>query len=405
MSPLERDYRLDYDLGEPELNERWDDVVADLHDGGGCPVARSDVGEGYWIVNRYDDVVRCAKDWQTFTASSGFMVNRPEGLPYFAPGEADPPLHAQLRAALDPFLRPSVVRGLQDTIRATADALIDKFIADGHTDVVASFANPLPQAIFSVELAGMDPADMPFLLKTFSLSGPMEERGPNFAKGMAKIEEYLRRRSQDPSRGDIVDALLAFEHPDYGWTGKVGTLSQLTIGGIGTTGYVFAGGLHHLATHPIDRRLLIEDPDRIGRALDEFLRFYMGAPNMARRATVDVELGGTPIRAGDRVLLSFGAASRDPAVTERPNVVDITRRQVRHLAFGAGNHRCIGASLARPILKIGFEQFLRRIPDFAVPDGFEPRHETGNTRHMLELPLLFTPGSRSSSDVAVEVST
>ena len=404
MRFFERDYRRDYDLGDPELNQRWDEVVAELHEGGGCPVARSEVGEGYWIVNRYDDVVRCAKDWRTFTASSGFMVNRPEGLPYFAPGEADPPLHAQLRAALDPFLRPTIVRGLHEKIRATANALIDKFITDGQTDVVNSFANPLPQAIFSVELAGMDPADMPYLLKTFSLSGPMEERGANFARGMAKIEDYLRQRSQEPPRGDIVDALLAFEHPGYRWLDKVGTMSQLTIGGIGTTGYVFAGGLHHLATHPDDRRLLLAAPERINRALDEFLRMYMGAPNMARRTTTDVEVAGTQISAGDRVLLSFGAASRDPTVLERPGEVDISRRQIRHLAFGAGNHRCIGVPLARPILKIGFEQFLSRIPDFAVPNGTEPHHETGNTRHMLELPLRFTPGLPSAGDVHVEVS-
>lgn len=168
-------------------------------------------------------------------------------------------------------------------------------------------------------------------------------------------------------------------------------MSQLTIGGIGTTGFVFAGGLHHLATHAQDRRLLVEDPSRINRAVDEFLRLFMGAPNMARRATTDVTVGGVRIRAGDRVLMSFGAASRDPAVCERPNEVDIARRQVRHLAFGSGGHRCIGASLARPILKIGFERFLARIPDFAVPEAFEPTYETGNTRHMLELPLYFTP--------------
>jgi cytochrome P450 len=403
VRPFRRDYHRDYDLGDPELNDRWDDVVADLH--AGCPVARGEVGEGYWVVNGYSDVVRCAREWETFSASSGFMVNRPEGLPYFAPGESDPPLHAELRAALDPYLRPTVVRALAGRIRATADALIDRFIADGATDVVGTFANPLPQAVFSVELAGMDPADMPYLLEVFSLSGPMEERGPNFVKGMAKIEEYLRRRSEEPPRGDIVDALLALEHEGYGWMDKVGTMSQLTIGGIGTTGYVFAGGLHHLATHPEDRRLLVDDPSRINRAVDEFLRLFMGAPNMARRATTDVELGGVQIRAGDRVLLSFGAASRDPAVCEHPNEVDIARRQVRHLAFGSGNHRCIGASLARPILTIGFERFLARIPDFDVPDGFEPSYETGNTRHMLELPLRFTPATTTAAAEPAEVST
>jgi len=386
--PFERNFKDDYDLGDPELNARWDEVVAHLHDAG-CPVARSEVGEGYWIVNRYEDVIRCAKEWATFSASDGFMVNRPEGLPYFAPGECDPPLHDKLRAALGPYFRPKVVARLEQTIFEHANALIDTFIAKGTTDIVSSFANPLPQVVFSVEVAGMNPADMPFLLEVFSLSGPMEARGVNFSRGMAKIDEYLRQRSTEAPRGDIVDALLAFEHEGYRWIDKVGTMCQLTIGGIGTTGFAFSGGLHYLATHPEARRMLAEDHSKIPRAIDEFLRMFMGAPNMARRVKADVEVSGTHMAPGDRVLLSFGAASRDPAICERPNEIDLARPSNRHLAFGAGNHSCIGASLARLMLKIGYEVFLTRIPDFQVPDGFEPEYETGNTRHMVALPLRF----------------
>ena len=390
-TPFHRDYFTDFDLADPELNERWGELVAAMH--AGCPVARSEVGEGYWVVNRYEDVTRCAREWATFSAADGFMVNRPAGLPYFAPGECDPPLHDKLRAVLGPFFRPKAVAGLETTIRAHADRLIDTFITHGEVEIVSQFANPLPQVVFSVEVAGMAPADMPYLLQVFSLSGPMQERAVNFALGMAKIEEYLRARSTAPSRGDIVDALLAFEYEGYGWQDKVGTLCQLTIGGIGTTGFAISGGLHHLATHAEDRRLLVEQPSAIPRAIDEFLRMFMGAPNMARRVKAEVELSGTRMAPGDRVLLSFGAASRDPSVCERPNELDITRTVNRHLAFGAGNHSCIGASLARLILQIGYEQFLRRIPDFAPAAGFVPSYETGNTRHMVSLPLRFTPGA------------
>jgi cytochrome P450 len=391
---FQRDFRHDYDLGDPELNERWDDLLAAMH--AGCPVARSKVGEGYWVVNRYEDVTRCAREWATFSAADGFMVNRPEGLPYFAPGECDPPLHDKLRAVLGPFFRPKAVASLEQTIRAHADRLIDVFIGDGAVDVVSSFANPLPQVVFSVAVAGMDPADMPYLLEVFSLSGPMEQRAVNFELGITRIEQYLRERSLAPARGDIIDALLAFEHEGYSWMDKVGTLCQLTIGGIGTTGFAFSGGLHHLATHPHDRQLLVNNPAAIPRAIDEFLRMFMGAPNMARRVKADVEVSGTAMAAGDRVLLSFGAASRDPAICERPNELDITRTVNRHLAFGAGNHSCIGASLARLILQIGYEQFLARIPEFEVEDGFEPRYETGNTRHMVSLPVHFPRAPRTA---------
>jgi hypothetical protein len=284
-APLKRDYQHDFDLNDPELNTRWDEVVAHLHTG--CPVARSDVGEGYWVVSRYTDVVRCAKEWATFSAADGFMVNRPEGLPYFAPGECDPPLHEALRAAIAPFLRPRAVGALEPAIRRHANALIDAFCAQGQTDIVASFANPLPQLVFSVEVAGMDPVDMPYLLEVFDLSGPAEQRASNFALGIARIDAYLRQRAEQAPRGDIVDALLAFEFEGYTWQDKVGTLSQLTIGGIGTTGFAISGGLHYLATHPDARRRLVADHSLIPRAIDEFLRVFMGAPNMARRVKAE----------------------------------------------------------------------------------------------------------------------
>ncbi|QTJ70250.1 cytochrome P450 (plasmid) [Rhodococcus sp. ZPP] len=399
--PLRRRIDTDFDLNDPEINERWDDVISAMHQGG-CPVARSEVGEGYWVLYRHDDVANAVKDWETFSASDGFMVNRPAEMPYFAPGESDPPLHTELRAALEPFLRPRAVKGLEDKIRGHADRLIDTFITQGETDVV-DFANALPQAVFSVEVAGMDPADMPYLLEVFSLSGPAEERAENFGRGIAKIDEYLRQRSKEPSRGDLIDALLAFEHEGYEWMDKVGTMCQLTIGGIGTTGFAITGGLHHLATHPVDRQRLVEDPSQLPRAIDEFLRMFMGAPNMARRAMRDVEVGGTKIAAGDRVLMSFGAASRDPEIYERPDEVDLQRKPTRHFAFGGGNHLCIGQHLAKLILRVAYEQFLARIPEFTVPEGFKPEYETANVRHMVSLPIIFEPSNVVGSVDSTEV--
>ena len=391
MKPFARDFVTDYDLGDPELNERWDELIPDLH--ARCPVARSEVGEGYWVIQRYEDVKRCAIDWQTFSNSSGFMVNRPEGLPYFAPGEVDPPLQTALRAALHPFLTPKMAKELEPTIRAHADALIDSFIDTGEVELVSQFANTLPQIVFSAEVAGMDAADLPYLMQCFDLTGPMEERGIGFAKGMAKIAEYLEERRSQPARGDIVDALLAFQHEGYTDADKIGTMSQLTIGGVGTTGYAFSGGMYHLATHPQDRKALAADPKLLPRAIEEFLRLFLGAPNMARRASVDTEISGVKIAAGDRVLLSFGAANRDPKVVDGdPSVVDIERKPIGHLGFGAGVHRCVGSPLALAILRVGFEQFLSRIGEFRVPDGFVPVYETGNTRHMSALPLRFAPG-------------
>ncbi len=153
MEPFKRNYHTAYDLADPELSARWDAVVADLH--ARCPIARSEIGEGYWVVNGYQDVARCAKDWRTSSSVDGFMVNRPEGMPYFAPAEVDPPLQRALRAALEPFLRPKAVAAFEPVVRAYANQLIDAFIAEGEVELVSQFANPLPQYVFSAVVAGM----------------------------------------------------------------------------------------------------------------------------------------------------------------------------------------------------------------------------------------------------------
>ncbi|MFT4564077.1 MAG: cytochrome P450 [Gammaproteobacteria bacterium] len=388
MKTYARDYTNDYDLDDPELSDNWDDIVADLH--ARCPIARSEAGEGYWVLNGHDDVSRCAKDWRTFTSRDGFIVNRPPGMPYFAPAEIDPPVQRGLRRVLEPFLRQQTVADLEPIVRQHANALIDGFIADGRVEAVSAFANPLPQIVFSSAVAGMDPATMPELLDDFSFVAPPVERAQGFQRGMQRIEAYLSERRDEPARGDIVDALLAFEHPEFNWMDKVGTLCQLTIGGIGTTGFVFSGGLHHLATHCDDRQRLVAEPASIPSAIEEFLRLYPGVANMARSVAQDCDVNGQAFKRGDRVLLSFSAACRDPALVDEPNLVKIDRGKINHLAFGAGVHRCIGEWLARVVLKSGYETFLERIPEFHVADNFVPRYETGNTRHMVELPLEFT---------------
>ncbi|MDA0822048.1 MAG: hypothetical protein O3C28_06445 [Proteobacteria bacterium] len=140
MTTYQRDYTNDYDLDDPELSDNWDAIVADLH--ARCPIARSETGEGYWVLNGHDDVSRCAKDWRTFTSRDGFIVNRPPGMPYFAPAEIDPPLQRGLRRVLEPFLRQQTVADLEPIVRQHANALIDRFIDNGRVEAVSAFANP-----------------------------------------------------------------------------------------------------------------------------------------------------------------------------------------------------------------------------------------------------------------------
>ena len=125
--------------------------------------------------------------------------------------------------------------------------------------------------------------------------------------------------------------------------------------------------MHHLGTHPTDRRRLVEEPELMPSAIEELLRAFTPV-NMGRVIEQDGDIGGCPVRAGERLLITYGAANRDPAHFDRPDEVVLDRAHNRHLAFGVGVHRCLGSNLARTELAIALRAWLERYPDFEVVD-------------------------------------
>jgi cytochrome P450 len=387
-----RNYRTHYDINGRELRSNFDDIMDEMTR---CPVAKSVDGDGYWVLNSYSDVRAAAHDWETFSSREGFIPNRPPGMSLTPPIDVDPPLHTDLRSVINPYLGPKNIRKHEPSIRRTANQLIDRFIERGEVEIVSEFGNALAGHVWCTVVAGMPAADMPFLQRAFQegLHGPMEQRAEANARALNYAIEYIKIRSKEPSRGDIVDAILAFEAPGFDLGQKGLTLGMLTQGGIGTSGGVIAGGLYYLARHLEDRRRLVSAPSLLPRAIEEFLRFYASAPQLGRKVLRDTEVSGVKIAEGDWVVLSYGAANRDPNIHSSAREIDIDRTPNRHLAFGAGPHRCAGSHLARLNLRIAFETFLARIPDFTtVPEEFEPDFEIGVTRDMVELPLGFAPG-------------
>jgi cytochrome P450 len=388
-----RDYRTEYDMKGDALKHNFDELMDELV--GTCPVAHSPDGDGYWILNRYEDVRDAAQNWETFSSKDGFIPNRPPGMPLAPPIEVDPPLHTDLRAVINPFLGPKAIRVHEPAIRAIANALIDSFVADGTVEVVGQYGNQLAGQVFCAVVAGMPAEDMAFLQKAFQdgLHGPIDERAAANGRAMDYIGKYMQRRSEEPPRGDVVDAILGFEAPGFEFEHKVRTLGLLTQGGIGTTGSIIAGSLFHLARHPEDRKALLDDFSLIPTAIEEFLRYYASAPQLGRKVVKDTEVAGTAIRAGEWVVLSYGAANRDPDICPMPRTVDIGRTPNRHMSFGGGPHRCAGSHLARLDLRISLETFLTRIPEFSIPEDFEPEFTAGVTRDMVRLPLRFDPAA------------
>jgi cytochrome P450 len=384
-----RDYRQDYDMDDPELAAHWEDVVEDLHQG--CPVSRSKVGEGYLVLNTYDDIQACAKNWELFSSRDGFMPNRPEGMPLWFPVECDPPLHDTLRKALNPLLTPKAIAALEPAMREHIEQIVDGFAGRSGIDVASEFATVVPGTIFCAVVAGMPLADMPYLKDTLheGLLGPLDKRGAKMQEAQDYMSAYLERRRDEPSRGDIIDAILAIEAEGYDWSARCGTLAQLTLGGFGTSGSVLSSAIHHLALNPDLRHRLIEDPTLMLRAVEEFVRAFAPTVHVGRHLTQDTVVAGTQMHAGEFVMFGYGAASRDPAVVDNPRDIDVTRAPNRHMAFGAGVHRCIGLHQARSQLRIAIEVFLSHYPDFKLAPGFVPSYEQGIERRMSSLPIVF----------------
>jgi cytochrome P450 len=388
-----RDIFNDFDYKDPKFGDHITEVM-DLHVNH-CPVAHSKVGKGYWWVSRNADIRRLGQDWKTFSSAQGYIPNRPEGMPYILPVEMDPPRQTIWRTALNPGLAPEVVASFAPRVRADANVLIDRFIDRGECEYIAEFGSILPGwALFKYVLGvPVDQLEQLVYNTERSLYGPTETRAGHAQRLFEMLDDYLKQRSKEPPRGDMVDTILkgvTYENGEPApWQDQLGIAADLVYGGIGTTIYVLGSVLHYLATHPVERQLLIDKPELVTNAVEEFVRVFPPVIGLARHCTRDVEVSGTPMKKGDCVVLAYSASSRDPRVVENPTEIDITRQSVLHSAFGVGPHRCIGSNLARLEMRVAIEEWLRRIPQFRMKPGTEPSYETDLLRSMVSLHLVW----------------
>lgn len=387
-----RDLVNDFDLDDPVFNEKFDETLNFMVRK--CPVVHSKVGRGYYLINTQDDVRAAAQNWQTFSSAKGYMPNRPEGLPYLMPEESDPPIHTRWRAKLNPHLSPKTVATYEQAVRDDVNALIDQFIERGSCEFISEFGALLPGWAFFKNVLGLPIDDLAMLVNGVeegTFHPDLSERSRHFAEVFSYLENHLKWRATQPSRGDLIDTILAGVTYDDGtespWEHKVSILVDLTFGGIATTTFVMGSAIHHLATHPDQRELLLGDPSLIENAIEEYARFFPPVVGLGRTTTRDVEVSGTTIKEGEFVILTYACASRDPRHMQEPEKIDVRREGIPHSTFGVGPHRCIGSNLARVELTATLEEWLKRIPEFRVKAGTEPTYVTGYLRSMRTLQL------------------
>lgn len=382
-----------FDIEDALFTHRFEDACEHLVNH--CPVARSEVGPGYHVFNRYRDVRRIGQDWRTFSSADGWMLDPPDGNISILPEDSDPPYHTAWRQVLNPFFTAKAVAELDAQARVYASELVASFADQGHCDFVADFAAKLPGLILFKHILRVPLEDLPTLfadVDTYSF-GPLDDRAPAFGRVYAYLDSLLKARQEQPPQNDLIDVLLAGvrrEDAPCPWDDKVHTALDIVFGGLATTTHAMSGAIYEMARQPAVRQAVMADPTRLDTAVEETVRLYAPVVMVARSVRDDVEVSGIDIKAGERVALNYAAASRDPEACSNPRAFDVHRSEVVHTAFGIGPHRCIGEHLARLEIRIAIEEFLKRIPDVELLPGSVPTYESGQLRTMTQLQLCWT---------------
>ena len=391
------DWAADYDIFDPDYVRDPAPVWDELR--GECPVAHTERWGGSWMPTRYEDVVAIAHDVDRFSsreitvAPRGYAVGSAAAEIKAPPISSDPPEHLWARRLILPGFSPKSVAKYEPYTRDLCRSLIDGFVSLGHADAAEGYAQQIPVRVIA-QMLGIDES-MSDQFTTWvrgvlelGLQDPvLREKSRNELIGFFAAE--LADRKAHP-RDDLISELLAaeVEGEPVSDVHILGTLGLLLIAGIDTTCSGIGSSLWHLATHPEDRQRLAREPELIPTAIEELLRAYSPV-TMARIVNDDTEVNGACMHAGERILLSFPAANRDPEAFPDADKVIIDRAVNRHVAFGVGIHRCAGSNLARMELRVALEEWLERIPDFRLADGAEVTWAGGQVRGPRQLPVVF----------------
>ena len=392
------DFATDFDHADPAYNPSAPAVWKQLRESG-CPVAHSDRYGGMWVPLTHDTVHEVAYDTEHFTSRAVVVsVGRPGDLALPAPiGGAppitsDPPFHAVARRLLLPAFAPKQIEPWEPEVRKLCVELLDRMgdLTPGESviDAAVQYAQHIPVNVIG-RMLGFPSKDEDLFRKFVHDALERIAEEPGTREGMDDLGNYIADQIDDHRanpRDDLTSYLLNIELDGQKVNDDIagGMIVLLLIAGIDTTWSAIGSSLWHLAQHPEDHQRLLDDPEVMTFALEEFLRAY--APvTMARLVAKDHDFHGCPMKADDWVLLPFPAANRDPLKFEDPDTFVVDRRENRHAAFGLGIHRCIGSNLARLELKVAIEEFVRRFPRFELAG--DTRWSVGQIRGPRELPV------------------
>jgi cholest-4-en-3-one 26-monooxygenase len=381
---------------------------------------QGEIAKGHWNLVRYEDVLFVSRHPELFSSEKGITQFEPiheENMTAAATGNGkmlitmDPPRHVKLRRLVNKGFTPRAVAAMEPHIREIANALLDDIAKKGKVDFVLEVAAQLPLAVICGML-GLQKEDWPLMFNLtnkvlgpgdpeYQTDVPEEQRGtPEAARITGSMgtmqmfgffaQQVMQRREH--RRDDLITLLTESELDGEVLTDEdvLWFCFLLILAGNETTRNAISGGLIALCENPKERAKLQADMGLLPSAVEEILRWVSPVMHMARVATQDTEIAGQKIAKGERVVMWYPSVNRDESVFPDGDQFRIERSPNDHLAFGIGEHFCLGAGFARLELQVIYEELFRRFPDIQMSAPAERLRSTfiGGIKH---LPVEFTP--------------
>jgi cytochrome P450 family 142 subfamily A polypeptide 1 len=373
---------------------------------------------GCFIITRFADVVHVSKNSDIFCSGEGVLPGRIDAK--IGMIDEDEPRHGEMRSLINRGFTPRMVKKWEEVFQAITDECLDAISQRGECDFVEDIAVPLP-LILIAEMIGIRKEDRDRFHRwsdaMIASQGNLDKPEVLAASGKAAVEyityvnEVIDSRRKEP-KDDLISILVRAK--DDGVLRKLerGSMESiiedttderamsndelikmcilLMVAGNETTRNGLSGGMQLLIENPEARQRLIDDPSLIPDAIEEMLRLVSPVLSFQRTATQDTELRGVKIAKGQKALMIYGSANRDAEQFENPEVFDIDRKP-QHVAFGIGNHFCLGANLARMELRVAFAELLRRFPDMQYSRGGPEMGLSALVRSVKHLYVTYSP--------------
>lgn len=360
---------------DPYLPEKWPDPIPAytelLNEHPVYYLKKRDV----YILTRYEDIITALKDWKTYSSGAGgnLLEEIPERIGNSV-GTTDPPLHTKFRKTIGNVFTPRFVESLEDQMREVVRDLINNFKNTRKFEANLELGTPYTARVIA-KMIGIPDEDIPFFIETVNSGATLTEEEKNdpdktriMVRKMASYCEKLVEKKVANPGNDIISKLLAAEFEGKKMGPKEIALTSVTLIGAAFQSTSLAITCS-LATIHKNQEVLEEvrrNPDLIPKMIEEALRYDGSTIGFKRTAMRDIELHGTTIPKGSRVFLLFGAANHDQRFFPNPSKFDIHRENNKHLGFGWGLHHCLGAPIARQMMRIMYEELLPIIGDFEI---------------------------------------